>query len=138
MTVWALIGNVLWLVWGCGIAIFLFWCIAGVLLTLTVVGFPFAVASFRIAAYSLVPFGRRLADAEEIGEQRIVGTTLANVLWIILAGWWLALIHVLWGILHCLYIIGIPFGLAHFKLAKASFAPLGKRNLPTGPYRQTL
>ena len=124
---WAIVGNVIWLVWGSGVACFLFWCLAGILLCLTVVGIPFGIAAFRIALFAILPFGQSLVDAEQLGEQRLAGTGLANLLWFLLAGIWLALLHGLWGLLHCLTIIGIPFGLAHFKLAGVSLAPLGKR-----------
>jgi uncharacterized membrane protein YccF (DUF307 family) len=100
-----------------------------VLAAITVIGLPFAIAAFRIAGFSLIPFGRRLAVAEEIGERRIAGTGIASFLWIVLAGWWLSLLHLVWGIFHCITIIGIPFGLAHFKLASICLSPLGKRNV---------
>jgi len=91
------------------------------------VGLPWAFAAFRIAPFAAWPFGRTLVDARVVGEGRIVGTGLANVLWIIFAGFWLTLAHIVAGVSLCLTIIGIPFGLAHFKLAEVSWAPLGKR-----------
>lgn len=132
MGIWAVLGNVLWLIWGSGIACFLFWGLAGVLLCLTVVGIPFGVAAFRMAWFGLLPFGNELVDAQALGQERIGGTGLANLLWFVLAGFWLAVLHLLWGVFHCLTIIGIPFGLAHFKLAKVSLAPLGKRAVMAG------
>ena len=123
----AIVGNVLWLFLGPGIVCFLFWMLAGVLLALTVVGLPFAYAAFRIAGFSALPFGQKLVDAASVGETRIAGTGLANLLWFLLAGIWLAVFHVVTGIVQCVTIIGIPFGLAHFKLASVSLAPLGKR-----------
>ena len=128
----AILGNVLWLVFGAGVGCFLFWLAAGALLALTVIGIPFAIAAFRIAGFAALPFGRQLVSAELTGEERIAGTTIANLLWIVLAGVWLFLLHAVLGILTCLTIIGIPFGLAHFKLAGISFAPLGKRAVPVG------
>ena len=127
----AVIGNLLWLLLGAGLPCFLFWVLAGVLLTLTVVGIPFAVAAFRIAGFAALPFGRQLVDAEMVGEGRITGTTVANVLWIVLAGLWLSIFHAVAGVVYCITVIGIPFGLAHFKLAAVSFAPLGKRTVST-------
>lgn len=123
----AFVGNVLWFVFGGGIVAWFFWVVAGILLAVTIVGLPFAVAAFRIAGFAAFPFGRELVDARLVGEERILGTGLANFLWIILAGLWLAISHTLAGISYCLTIIGIPFGIAHFKLAVVSFAPLGKR-----------
>ena len=122
-----LLGNVLWFIFGGGLFAWLAWVLLGCVLAITVVGIPFSVAAFRIARFAAFPFGKRLVDAEAVGEDRITGTGLANVLWIVLAGLWLAVAHVLTGISCCLSIIGIPFGLAHFKLAAVSFAPLGKR-----------
>ena len=127
---WALLGNLIWLILGPGVACFLFWAMAGVLLAITVVGLPFSFAAFRIAGFSAFPFGRKLVDAELVGESRIAGTTIANVLWFLLAGVWLAIFHFLAGVIHCITIIGIPFGLAHLKLAQVSLAPLGKRAVP--------
>ncbi len=125
----AIVGNLIWLFLGPGIACFIFWAIAGVVLALTVVGAPFAFAAWRIAGFSALPFGRKLVDAKSVGDVRIVGTGIANLLWVLLAGLWLGVFHVLAGIIHCITIIGIPFGLAHFKLAKVSLAPLGKRSV---------
>ena len=126
----ALLGNILWFVFGGGIVAALSWLLTGLVLAITVVGIPFAVAAFRIAGFAAFPFGRELVDARAVGEERILGTGLSNLLWIVLAGIWLAIGHVFWGLVCCLTIIGIPFGLAHFKLASVSFAPLGKRVVP--------
>lgn len=127
MTTTALILNILWIVLGGGIGCLIFWAIAGVLLALTVVGLPFSFAAFRIARFAFIPFGQTLIDAREIGESRVTGTSAANVIWFVLAGLWLFLFHAVAGLLLCVTIIGIPFGLAHFKLATVSLAPLGKR-----------
>lgn len=126
-----LLGNILWFIFGGGLAACLAWLLAGVLLAITVVGFPFAVAAFRIAGFAAFPFGKDLVDARVVGETRIVGTGLANLLWILFAGLWLTIGHALTGLAYCVTIIGIPFGLAHFKLAGVSFAPLGKRVVAT-------
>ena len=127
----ALLGNILWFVFGGGIVAALSWLLTGLVLAITVVGIPFAVAAFRIAGFAAFPFGRELVDARAVGEERILGTGLSNLLWIVLAGIWLTIGHVVLGVGYCLTIIGIPFGLAHFKLASVSFAPLGKRVVPT-------
>lgn len=118
--------NLLWFICG-GFLAWLGWMLAGAVLAITVVGLPWAFAAFRIAPFTAWPFGRTLVDARVVGEGRIVGTGLANVLWIIFAGFWLTLAHIVAGVSLCLTIIGIPFGLAHFKLAEVSWAPLGKR-----------
>lgn len=131
MSGWALLGNILWVVFGAGVGCFLFWLVAGAVLAVTVVGIPFAFAAFRISTFALFPFGRRLVDVDAVGGSRVPGTTLANVLWVVLAGIWLGLFHLVAGVALCLTIVGIPFGLAHFKLAGISLAPLGKRAVPS-------
>ncbi|OQY40302.1 MAG: hypothetical protein B6226_00110 [Candidatus Cloacimonetes bacterium 4572_65] len=118
--------NILWLFLGAGIPSFIAWFTAGIILSLTIVGIPFAIGAFRISIYVLLPFGYELVDKHEIGENKIIGTGIANLLWILLAGIWLALIHIIAGIGLAITIIGIPFAIAHFKIAKACFSPLGK------------
>lgn len=127
----ALLGNILWFVLGGGFFAWLGWLLAGVLLAITVVGLPWAFAAFRIAGFAAFPFGRTLVDARDVDEMRVPGTGIANVLWFVFAGLWLWIAHVLAGIGYCLTIIGIPFGLAHFKLAQVCLVPLGKRSMPT-------
>ena len=121
--------NIVWFIFGGGIISWALWMLLGGLLFITVVGIPFAYAAFRIAGYAAFPFGKRLVDVRDLGESRVIGTGLANFLWIILAGVWLAISHLLAGISLCLTIIGIPFGIAHFKLAGICFAPLGKKSV---------
>lgn len=123
-----LILNILWFIFG-GFLAWLGWMFGGVLLAISVVGLPFAFAAFRIAGFAAFPFGKRLVDARDVGETRIVGTGIANILWFIFAGVWLFMAHAAVGIALCLTIIGIPFGIAHFRLAMVSLAPLGKRTL---------
>jgi len=123
----AFVGNLLWFVFGGGILAWLAWVLLGLLMAITIIGIPFARAAFRISGFAAFPFGRELIDGRLIGEKRITGTGFINFLWVILAGVWLAISHVLAGIGCCLTIIGIPFGAAHFKLAGVCFAPLGKK-----------
>ena len=123
-----LILNILWFIFG-GFFAWLGWMFGGVLLAISVVGLPFAFAAFRIAGFAAFPFGKQLVDARDVGDTRVVGTDIANVLWFIFAGLWLFIAHAAAGIALCLTIIGIPFGLAHFKLAMVSLAPLGKRTM---------
>jgi uncharacterized membrane protein YccF (DUF307 family) len=102
----------------------------GLLLCITVIGIPFGIAAFRIARVAAFPFGCEIVDARLVGEARIVGTGLANVLWIILAGLWLAIFHVLAAIscfLAFFLVFPIFFGLAHLRLVEVCFAPLGRR-----------
>lgn len=122
----SLIGNLIWIIFG-GFLGAIFWLFAALIMAVSIVGLPFAYAAMRIASFVLLPFGRHLADARDVGASRIPGTALANLIWVIFAGFWLFLFHSVVGILFCVTVIGIPFGMAHFKLATVSFAPLGKR-----------
>jgi len=114
--------NVIWLVFG-GLWMALGYVLAGALLAITIIGIPFAIASFRMANYALLPFGRRLVDEPGAG----AGSAIGNVLWLVLAGWWLALGHIVTGIAQCVTVIGIPLGIANFKLVPVSLMPMGKQ-----------
>ena len=121
-----LILNVIWLVlcgWWMAIAYFL----AGIIAFVLIITFPFGIAAWRIAGYVLWPFGRSVVARQDFG----VGATIGNVLWIVLIGWWLALGHLTSGIMLCLTIIGIPLGLANFKLIPISLLPLGVQVVPS-------
>lgn len=125
----ALIGNILWFIFGGGFFAAILWYLFGIIMFITIIGYPFAKAAFRIAGFAAFPFGRDLIDGRLLGEKRITGTGFVNFLWIILAGLWLAISHIFAGIALLTTIIGIPFGLAHFKLAVICFAPLGRRTV---------
>jgi uncharacterized membrane protein YccF (DUF307 family) len=117
----SLILNVLWFIvggWISGTA----WILAGVLLAITVVGLPWTPAAFRIAGFSYWPFGRVVVDADDR-----VSSLLLNILWFVLAGWWLALHHIVLAAGLAVTIIGIPFAWQHVKLAILSLTPVGKR-----------
>jgi uncharacterized membrane protein YccF (DUF307 family) len=101
----------------------LFYVLAGVICAILIITIPFAIASFRIASYVIWPFGRSIEMRRSAG----VGSLIGNIIWIILVGWELALGHLTAGILLCLTIIGIPLGLANFKLIPISLVPLGVR-----------
>jgi uncharacterized membrane protein YccF (DUF307 family) len=117
-----LILNLLWLVFGSGIVLAIGYGLAALICFLLIVTIPFGVASLRLAYYSLWPFGRTLVTRPTAG----LASGVANVLWVVVAGWWLALAHILAGIAQCVTIIGIPFGIANFKLVPAAFWPLGR------------
>ncbi len=121
--------NLIWLVL-CGIWMSIAYAVVGLLcfaLFFLVITIPFGIAAFRIASYVLWPFGRDIAPREGgMG----VGAVIGNIIWIILFGWELALAHVAAGILLCLTIIGIPLGLANFKIIPISLMPLGVRIVP--------
>ena len=106
------------------------WLIAAVLMAITIVGLPWARAALNIASYTLLPFGRVAVPRDAMAGRADLGTgalgTLGNVIWLVLAGWWLALGHVIAAIGLALTVIGIPFAWAHLKLAALSLWPVGK------------
>ena len=112
--------NVLWFIFGGWISGTL-WIFAGLLLAITVVGLPWTPAAFRIASFSYWPFGRIVVERDPG-----VGSGCLNILWLVLAGWWLALHHIVLAIPLAISIIGIPFALQHVKLAVLSLTPVGK------------
>lgn len=120
--------NVVWLIFG-GLVLVLGYLVAGVLCCLLIVTIPFGIASFRIASFALWPFGRTVVDARTAG----VASVLGNVIWLVLAGVWITIGHFVAGVLLCASVIGIPLGLAHFKLMPVSLMPLGKQIVPAYP-----
>ena len=114
--------NIIWLVL-CGFWMFLAYIVTGIIACILIITIPFGIASFRIAAYALWPFGRTVVNHPEAGAPSFVG----NVIWFIVAGFWLALGHLTTGIALMITIIGIPLALANFKLIPISLAPLGKQ-----------
>jgi uncharacterized membrane protein YccF (DUF307 family) len=122
-----LILNVIWLVL-CGLWMSLAYVIAGIVCFALIITIPFGIACFRIAGYVLWPFGQQIAPRADAGAGALIG----NVIWIVLLGWWLALGHLFTGVLLCLTIIGIPLGLANFKIIPISLMPLGVRIEPAG------
>src|SRR5215468_4124667 len=120
--------NIIWLVL-CGIWMAIGYAVAGLIcfvLFFLVITIPFGIAAFRIAGYVLWPFGRTIDRRPGAG----LGSLIGNILWIILFGWWLAVGHLVSGILLCLTIIGIPLGLASFKIIPITLVPLGVRIVP--------
>jgi uncharacterized membrane protein YccF (DUF307 family) len=125
-----LILNVIWLVL-CGWWMAILYFLAGIICFILIITIPFGIAAWRIAGYVLWPFGRTVQVRRDFGAGALIG----NVLWIVLIGWWLAIGHLTGGVLLCLTIIGIPLGLANFKLIPISLIPLGVEIVPTGqPY----
>jgi uncharacterized membrane protein YccF (DUF307 family) len=114
--------NILWFILA-GIWLAIGYVVAGVLLAITIIGIPFAVQAFKVAGYALWPFGRALVKTEA---HHSVLRVIGNILWLVLAGWWLALLHLVTGILLCITIIGIPLGIGSFKMAGAALAPFGR------------
>ena len=112
--------NVVWLVFG-GLFLALGYALAGLVCFLLIVTIPFGIAAFRMANYTLWPFGREVVRRPEAG----VASAIGNILWVILFGWWLALGHITAAVAQFLTIIGIPLGLANLKLVPVSLFPLG-------------
>jgi uncharacterized membrane protein YccF (DUF307 family) len=119
--------NILWLIFG-GLAAALAWVIAAVIMAITIIGLPWCFAALRIALYTLLPFGHEMRSRPDAGVLSLLG----NIIWFVLAGWWLALGHLILAVALAITIIGIPFAWAHLKLAGASLVPLGKEIVPRG------
>ncbi len=119
--------NIIWLLLG-GIWLALGYFLAGIVCCVLIVTIPFGIASFRIGAYALWPFGRKVVDK---GGRTYVLSTLGNVIWILVAGIWIALAHVLTAIAQAVTIIGIPLAIANLKMIPVSLTPLGKEIVPS-------
>ena len=117
--------NVIWLLLA-GIWMAIAYVIAGIICCILIITIPFGIASFRIAGYALWPFGRTVVKRGDAGVASLIG----NVIWLIFAGIWLALGHIATGILLCVTIIGIPLGIANFKMIPISLMPLGREIVP--------
>lgn len=113
------IGNIIWVIFG-GLLTFIEWIIAGIIMCITVIGIPFGIQCFKLASFVIWPFGREIRR-----KKTGVGKLILNILWIFIGSWYIALSHLLIGICFCITIIGIPFGMQHFKLAGLAFAPFG-------------
>lgn len=126
----SLLLNILWIIFGGGFFA-IFWLIAAVFMALTVIGLPWARACVMIAGYTLLPFGRQIVSREALTGEESLGTGplgwLANIIWFVFAGLWLAIGHLAAAAALALSIVGIPFAWAHLKLAAASLFPVGKR-----------
>lgn len=120
----SLLLNILWLIFG-GLAMAFGWLIASLIMAITIVGLPWAPAALRMAHYTLLPFGQRVDDSGA-GPVSFFG----NIVWFVLAGWWLALGHLVIAAALAITIIGLPFAWAHLKLAMLSLAPVGRAIVP--------
>jgi len=117
-----ILGNIIWLLFG-GILIALEYCIASLLMMITIVGIPFGIQTMKLAVLALWPFGREVTDGGNSGGCLYV---LMNVIWILLGGVWICLSHLVFGLLLCITIVGIPFGKQHIKMAALALTPFGK------------
>ena len=134
MSVLSFLLNLAWLLFG-GFWMAIGWVIAAIIMAITIIGIPWARAAFNIALYTLLPFGQKAVSREAHTGREDIGTgplgMLGNIIWLVLAGWWLALGHLVLAILLAITIIGIPFAWAHLKLAGLALWPIGKMIVPT-------
>ena len=117
--------NIIWLVLA-GIWLAIGYTIAGIIMCILIITIPFGLQAFKLAAYALWPFGRTVVRKESAG----AGSVIGNIIWFVLAGWWLALEHLITGVLLAITIIGIPLALANFKMIPLAFAPFGRMIVP--------
>jgi uncharacterized membrane protein YccF (DUF307 family) len=117
------LGNLIWLIFG-GVLSAMGYVVGGFVLCCTIVGIPFGFQCFKLAGFILWPFGREAVSTSASGGCLV---TLLNIIWIVFGGIWVAIIHLVFGLLLCITIIGIPFGKQHFKLVEISLMPFGKR-----------
>ena len=118
----SVIGNILWIILG-GLIIFFEYIISGLLLCITIIGIPFGLQCFKIGVASLAPFGKKVIEIPGASDGL---SLLLNIIWILIGGIWIALSHLVLGVILCITLIGIPFGLQHFKLMQLAFMPFGK------------
>ena len=116
------LGNIFWLILG-GFLVALIYYIVGLLMCVIIIGIPFGVQLFKLGTYALWPFGHELVNGP--GEPGCLSTAM-NLLWILLGWWEIAIIHLVFGLIFCITIVGIPFGLQHFKMILPSIFPFGK------------
>ena len=139
MPVLSLLLNILWIVCG-GFWMAIGWLVAAAIMAITIIGLPWTRAAFNIAVYALLPFGQTAVSRAEVSGLEDIGTgpfgMLGNIIWFVLAGWWLALGHLVTAILLAITIIGIPFAWAHLKLAGLALWPIGKVIVPIGTVRR--
>ncbi len=118
--------NLIWLLFG-GLWLALGYVLAGIICCVLIVTIPFGVASFRMASYALWPFGRTIVDRPTAGAM----STIGNVIWILVAGWWLVIGHLTTALAQAITIVGIPLAVANLKMIPVSLVPLGKEIVPT-------
>jgi uncharacterized membrane protein YccF (DUF307 family) len=129
----SLLLNIIWILFG-GLWMACGWMIAAVIMAITIIGLPWARAAFNIGVYSLLPFGPEAVNRDRVTGQHDIGTgplgLIGNLIWLVLAGWWLALGHLITAVLWAITIIGLPFAWAHLKLAGIALWPIGKVIVP--------
>ena len=116
------LGNIIWLIFG-GLVTSIEYLISSLLLMVTIIGIPFGLQTLKLALLALWPFGNTVTDNGNSGGCLSI---LMNILWIVLGGFWICLTHLGFGLLLCITIIGIPWGMQHFKMAALALTPFGK------------
>jgi uncharacterized membrane protein YccF (DUF307 family) len=133
MSLLRLLLNILWILTG-GLWMAAAWLLAAVIMALSIVGLPWARAALTIAVYTLLPFGHRVVSRDSYTGRQDFGTSpfglIGNLLWLLLAGWWLALGHLLSALALAITLVGLPFAWAHCKLARIALWPIGKTIIP--------
>ena len=123
------LGNFFWFILG-GALMGLFWWIIGILAFISIIGIPWSRACFVMGQFTFFPFGKEAISRDELTQEQDIGTSelglIGNIIWFVLAGFWLAVGHVGVAIVNFSTIIGIPFGIQHLKLAAIALAPIGK------------
>lgn len=119
------LGNILWFLLA-GFWLAIAYVVAGVIAFVLIITIPFGIASFRLAGYVIWPFGRTVVWKRDAGIWSLIG----NIIWILVLGWELAIVHVVAGLLLCLTIVGIPLGIAAFKMVPLALVPLGREVVP--------
>jgi uncharacterized membrane protein YccF (DUF307 family) len=119
----SLLGNILWILFGGGIILFLEYFISGLFLCITIIGIPFGIQCIKISILALLPFGREIRSSEKASGCL---STVMNIIWILIGGIWISLTHIVFAILCAITIIGIPFAKQHIKLASLALVPFGK------------
>ena len=114
-----ILGNIIWLIFG-GLEMALFAFLEGIFLCITIIFIPVGLQFFKVGKFMLWPMGKKVVAKKPSGFKTVI-----NVLWVIFGGWWNALMYLLGGVLYCITIIGIPFGLQYFKIARFVLTPLG-------------
>jgi uncharacterized membrane protein YccF (DUF307 family) len=141
MSLLSLLLNLLWIVFG-GLEMAVGWLIASIVMAITIIGIPWARAAFNIAAYTLLPFGQTAVSRADHFGREDTGTGplgfIGNLIWLVLAGWWLALLHLIMAVVFAITIIGIPFAWAHLKLAGIALWPIGKTIVPIDALPHTM
>ena len=118
-----ILGNIIWLIFG-GLIIALQYIVSSILLMITIIGIPFGLQTLKFAVLAMWPFGSNVVEKPSGGG---CISTMMNVIWIFIGGFWICISHLFWGILFCITIVGIPFGKQHFKLAHIALVPFGRQ-----------